>query len=83
MDTDDKHKAGAPPAAARRIKTPEAAAYIGSAEATLNKDRLTGRLGIPFIKIGRAVVYDTTELDRWLESRKRVSTSDAGEAHTQ
>ena len=49
----------------RRLRTPKAAAYVGLAPRTLEKMRLTGG-GPPFYKLGRAVVYDTFELDIWL-----------------
>ena len=61
----------------RRLRTPEAAAYVGLASRTLEKMRLTGD-GPPFYKLGRAVVYDTFILDDWLQVRARCSTSDHG-----
>lgn len=61
----------------QRMRTPQAAAYCGSSVSTLNKYRLTGE-GPDFIKIGRAVVYDQADLDKWLSSRKRRSTADNG-----
>ena len=63
----------------QRLKTPDAAAYVGLAAGTLETDRNRGTLGIPFHKLGRAVVYDTRALDAWLATRKRLSTSDPGE----
>jgi hypothetical protein len=37
--------------------------------------------GIPlYVKLGRRVVYDPADLDRWLASHRRASTSDEGEA---
>ena len=57
------------------MRTPEAAHYLGISESTLNKTRLTGD-GPPFIKVTpRAVVYRKTDLDAFLESRVRHSTS--------
>jgi hypothetical protein len=61
----------------RRIPTDEAAAYIGEAPSTLNKRRLSSD-GPPFLKISRRVVYDTADLDTWLASKRRNSTSDHG-----
>jgi hypothetical protein len=51
-------------------RTPVAARYLGLAEITLEADRASKKLGIPFHKIGRAVVYDLEELDQWLEQRR-------------
>ena len=61
----------------RYLRTKSAADYCGSAESTFEKLRVTGD-GPPFIKIGRTVVYDLDDLDHWLSSKKRTSTSDAG-----
>lgn len=36
--------------------------------------------GPPFIKIGRRVLYDWTDIQEWLNRQKRISTSDAGPA---
>ena len=63
----------------RRLRTSPAAAYCGSTKSTFEKLRLTGD-GPPFMKLGRTVVYDTDDLDAWLASRRRRSTSDVGEA---
>jgi predicted DNA-binding transcriptional regulator AlpA len=59
----------------RRLRTPEAAAYIGLAPRTLEKMRLTGA-GPSYYKLGRAVIYDTREIDTWVSERARRSTSD-------
>jgi predicted DNA-binding transcriptional regulator AlpA len=58
------------------MRTPEAARYLGISESTLNKTRLTGD-GPPFVKVTpRAVAYRKADLDAWLASRLRRSTSD-------
>ena len=58
------------------MRTPAAARYLGIAESTLNKMRLTG-YGPPFVKVGpRAVAYRKPDLDTWLSARVRRSTSD-------
>ena len=59
----------------QRLRTPKAAAYCGSAESTFEKLRVTGG-GPAFLKLGRTVVYDTADLDAWLESKRCLSTSD-------
>ena len=61
----------------RCTSTRGAARYIGRAEATLIQWRIRGE-GPPYIKQGRAVVYDFADLDRWLDQRRRMSTSDSG-----
>ena len=64
------------------LRTPEAANYIGLSPSTLTKMRLRGGPDAPpFVKLGgRAVGYAVCDLDRWLESRRRASTSDFGAA---
>jgi predicted DNA-binding transcriptional regulator AlpA len=59
----------------RRLRTLAAADYVGYSESTLEKKRLTGE-GPPFIRLGRAVVYDTRDLDAWLAARRARSTSE-------
>lgn len=60
-----------------RVDTAGAAAYTGLSEQTLAKLRVYGG-GPPYIKAGSRVIYDTRDLDPWMESRKRTSTSDLG-----
>jgi hypothetical protein len=59
----------------RRLRTGPAADYLGYAESTLEKKRLTGD-GPPFIRLGRVIVYDTRDLDAWLTERRARSTSE-------
>lgn len=61
----------------RRLRTREAAAYVGLSPSTLEKLRLTGT-GPLYSKLGKVVVYDPIDLDAWADARKRTSTSDAG-----
>jgi predicted DNA-binding transcriptional regulator AlpA len=65
----------------RVLRTPEAAKYVGLSASTLEKLRLTG-VGPAYQKAGpKIVVYYPEELDRWLNSHRRISTSDLGEAN--
>jgi predicted DNA-binding transcriptional regulator AlpA len=62
------------------MRTPAAARYLGIAESTLNKTRLTGE-GPSFVKVGpRAVAYRRADLDAWLAARVRRSTSNRPES---
>lgn len=54
-----------------------AAAHLGLSASTLNKLRVFGG-GPVFLKLGRRVVYDPADLDTWLASKRRTSTSDDG-----
>lgn len=59
------------------LRTAAAADYINSAKSTLEKLRLFGG-GPVYSKLGRTVVYDRDDLDSWVASRRRRSTSDPG-----
>ncbi|MHC2457683.1 putative DNA-binding transcriptional regulator AlpA [Rhizobium leguminosarum] len=58
----------------RMLRTEDAAAYTAVSASTLNKLRLTGG-GPEYIKLGKSVVYDPADLDAWLSSKRRRSTS--------
>jgi len=58
------------------LNTAEAANYIGVSKAFLERDRWAGAK-VPFLKIGlRAVRYRIEDLDKYLNSCERISTSD-------
>lgn len=60
------------------LNTKAAAEYLGVSMAFLERDRWAGAR-IPFIKVGsRAVRYRMSDLESFLESRVRTSTSDPG-----
>jgi predicted DNA-binding transcriptional regulator AlpA len=65
----------------KMLSAPEAAAYCGSTASTFAKLRLYGG-GPHYVKLGRRVVYDPADLDRWLALNRRSSTSDVPEADT-
>ncbi|WFU88970.1 helix-turn-helix domain-containing protein [Rhizobium sp. CC1099] len=57
----------------RNIRVKEAAHYIGLSKSTLDKLRHFGG-GPRYYKLGRAVVYDTEDLDAWKAERARTET---------
>ncbi|HYW04393.1 MAG TPA: helix-turn-helix domain-containing protein [Gammaproteobacteria bacterium] len=58
------------------LTTKEAAKYLGVSKAFLERDRWAGAR-IPFIKVGsRAVRYRCADLDAYLDSQVRHSTSE-------
>lgn len=60
------------------LNTAQAAKYLGISIAFLERDRWAGAK-IPFIKIGsRAVRYRLRDLDAYIQTRLRKSTSDPG-----
>ena len=56
-------------------RTPEAAAYAGVSDRTLEALRQKGG-GPAYLKIGRAVLYRKSDLDTWLDQCLRTSTSE-------
>lgn len=60
------------------LNTTQAAEYLGLSKAFLERDRWAGAQ-VPFIKIGsRAVRYRLHDLNTYIQSRLRKSTSDTG-----
>lgn len=60
------------------LTTPQAANVLGVSIAFLERDRWAGAR-VPFIKIGaRAVRYRLQDLERYIDSCIRKSTSDTG-----
>ena len=59
------------------LRVQAAAKHLGLSVSTLNKLRVFGG-GPVFLKLGRRVAYDVADLDDWLASKRRLSTSDNG-----
>ena len=57
----------------RWLSSRAAAQYSGLGFSTLAKLRVQG--GPPYVKVGSKVLYSTTDLDAWLESKRLKSTS--------
>lgn len=61
------------------LKTEQAAQYLSVSKAFLERDRWAGAK-VPFIKIGsRTIRYRLTDLQNYISSQSRKSTSDRGE----
>ncbi|MGH7087779.1 MAG: helix-turn-helix transcriptional regulator [Stellaceae bacterium] len=65
---------GLPP---RYLRTPEAARFVGLSIRTLEKHRIYGT-GPRYSKLGGRVVYRLEDLQAWVDSAVKVSTSDRG-----
>jgi len=61
-----------------QFDTKRAAEYLTCSPKTLEKWRVYGS-GPVYVKIGNLCRYRQVDLDIWIESRRRVSTSDRGE----
>jgi predicted DNA-binding transcriptional regulator AlpA len=66
--------AGFPP---RYLRTPEAARFVGLSIRTLEKHRIYGT-GPRYSKLGGRVVYALEDLQNWVQSAAKASTSDPG-----
>ncbi len=51
--------------------------WLGVSTSTLAKWRLRGT-GPPFLKVGKRILMRKSDLDKWLDCRRRHSTSDDG-----
>jgi predicted DNA-binding transcriptional regulator AlpA len=63
----------------RYLRTPEAARFVGLSIRTLEKHRIYGT-GPRYSKLGGRVVYRVEDLQGWVESGAKASTSDPGKA---
>lgn len=68
--------AGSPP---RYLRTPEASRIVGLSIRTLEKHRIYGT-GPRYFKLGGRVLYRLEDLQAWVESAAKTSTSDPGKA---
>jgi excisionase family DNA binding protein len=57
------------------LRPEKAAAYLGCSPSKLAKDRLYGG-GIPYVKMGRLVLYSKAAIDKYLGEKTRRSTSE-------
>lgn len=57
------------------LRPSAAAEYLGVSAQYLAKLRCLSSDGPTYSKIGRSVIYARTDLDKWVASRRRVSTS--------
>lgn len=57
-----------------------AASLLDSTDASLEKDRATGHMGVPYVKAGRRVVYRLSDLDAWLSANRVIPSCKSGGA---
>ena len=58
------------------LDTVAAARYCSLSSKTLESWRCSGKNGPPFVKIGRRVLYRVADLDAWLGTHVRRTTSE-------
>lgn len=59
----------------QNIRVKQATGYVGLSKSSLDKLRHFGG-GPEYFKLGRAVVYNTDDLDVWMAARRRSETWD-------
>ena len=64
-----------------RLTVREAADYVRLAKSTLDHMRTAGK-GPRFIKLGRKILYDSRDLDKWFDDNRRSSTADDPQARS-
>jgi hypothetical protein len=57
------------------VDSKTAANLINFTDSSLEKDRATGHMGVPYVKAGRRVVYRLADLDAWLTANRIVPIS--------
>jgi hypothetical protein len=66
------------------VDSETAANLLNSTNSSLEKDRATGHMGVPYVKAGRRVIYRLADLDEWLKANqitpKKSPASDESEA---
>ncbi|HDU1478183.1 TPA: helix-turn-helix domain-containing protein [Klebsiella pneumoniae] len=63
------------PTILERLTRAEAAAYLGVNAQTLANWAHTGKVGIPYHKVGRKVIYMKSDLDNYLAANRRTQTA--------
>lgn len=61
------------------LTTSEAAEYLRLRPSALEQDRVFGRLGLPYYRLGRQIRYHQRDLDAWLDGRRRLAPTQAAE----
>ncbi len=69
------------PAPHARLRVPDAAPYLGVSPRSLANTNWRRKLGIPFFRIGRAVVFDRAALDEWLLRRAAPTDAESAGRH--
>lgn len=59
------------------VNSKTAASLLNSTDASLEKDRAIGHMGVPYVRAGRRVIYRLADLAGWLESNRIVPCSRA------
>jgi len=70
-----KAATSSPKAVSRRLHRKQAAEFLGVSLSWLDKARITG-MGPVYVKMGGRVLYDTRDLEAFIDSNRHSSTSE-------
>lgn len=62
------------------IDADQAALCMGVQKATLAVWRCTGRYKLPFVRVGRRVMYRVSDIEAWLQERTVTQATESGAA---
>ncbi len=61
------------------LNTAETAAILRIGKSTLEQDRCYGRLGLPFVRLGRSIRYRRSDVEAYLKNLKTNTCTSADE----
>ncbi|MDT8274370.1 MAG: helix-turn-helix domain-containing protein [Desulfomonilia bacterium] len=61
------------------LNTAETASILGIGKSTLDQDRLYGRLGIPFLRLGRSIRYRRVDIEAYIQGLKAFTSTYAAD----
>jgi excisionase family DNA binding protein len=61
------------------LRTAETAAILGIGKSTLDQDRLYGRLGLPFVRLGRSIRYRRSDVEAYLQNLRSFTSTSAAD----
>ena len=61
------------------LKTAVVAVILGIGKSTLDQDRLYGRLGLPFVRLGRSIRYRRSDVEAYLRNLKAFTSTSAAD----
>jgi len=61
------------------LTTSETASIMNVGKSRLEQDRLTGRLGLPFVRLGRSIRYRREDVEAYIQNLKSITSTSAAD----
>lgn len=61
------------------LTTAVVAVILGLGKSTVEQDRLHGRLGIPFVRLGRSIRYRRADVEAYIQGLKGFTSTSAAD----